>query len=147
MLFGGASIVMTLFGIFFIFVSSIVGRRHMNWQEIGDVMPAYRFMLFCIYLVFATGFASSIYTKYEINYLYIFQIDPHHKMTSWQLYKVSCILYFIFISCFTLNMLEIKMDYVFGNQSFPLFVVVLIIVLVIYCVQPFMRCGYRTARY
>ena len=147
MLFGGASIVMTLFGIFFIFVSSIVGRRHMNWQEIGDVMPAYRFMLFCIYLVFATGFASSIYTKYEINYLYIFQIDPHYKMTSWQLYKVSSILYFIFISCFTLNMLEIKMDYVFGDKSFPLFVLVLIIVLVTYCVQPFFKCGYRTARY
>jgi hypothetical protein len=44
-------------------------------------------------------------------------------------------------------MLEIKMDYVFGNQSFPLFVVVLIIVLFTYCVQPFFKCGYRTARY
>ena len=68
-------------------------------------------------------------------------------MTSFQLYKISFILYFIFITCYTLNMIEIKMDYVFASDSSPIFVVALILALVIYCVQPFIRCGYRTARY
>lgn len=72
MFFGGASFVMTIFGIFFTGVVSFDDKEGKNWREIGEVMPTYRFVLFCIYLVFATGVCSSIYTKYEINYIYIF---------------------------------------------------------------------------
>lgn len=129
--FGGASIVMTLFGIFFTFVTSYDKRE--NMEAIGEIMPIYRFVLFCVYLVFAAGLCTSIYTKYEINYLYIFQIDPNHKMTPWQLYKISVILYFIFITFYTMNMIEIKLDYAFDDNNTPYFVLALIVALLIYC--------------
>ena len=144
-LFGGASFVMSAFAFYFTFIPSEDERK--NLEMMGDVMPTYRFMIFCIYLVFAAGLCSQIYTKFEINYLYIFQIDPHFKMSPWQLYKVSIILYFIVVTGYTLNMMEIKMDYVFKNDNNQfVYVLALIIAMVVYCIQPFFRCGYRTAR-
>lgn len=68
-------------------------------------------------------------------------------MSPWQLYKVSIILYFIVVTGYTLNMMEIKMDYAFKNDNNQfVYVLALIIAMVVYCIQPFFRCGYRTAR-
>ena len=98
------------------------------------------------FIIFGSAFCIKVFLEYRINYLYIFQIDPNHKMTPWQLYKISGILYFIFITFYTLNMIQIKLDYAFSDNNKPYFVMALIIAMILYCLQPFFQCGYRTAR-
>jgi hypothetical protein len=46
---------------------------------------------------------------------------------------------------YTLTMMEIKLDYYFKFKS-PWFIIVLLIIFVVYCFQPCVKCGYRRAR-
>jgi hypothetical protein len=56
-----------------------------------------------VYLVFAAGLCSNIFTYYGINYLFIFEIDPSHKMTHVTLYRVALTLFFVWVTCCSLS--------------------------------------------
>jgi hypothetical protein len=66
-------------------------------------------------------------------------------MNADQLFKVSAFLGFIWSLCFTMTVIEEKLS-VFANLP-AIFMVVLFLGMVFYCVQPCFKCGYRTARY
>ena len=64
-----------------------------------------------VYIVFASGLCSQLFVRYGINYLFILEIDPNHKITHMTLFRVALTLFFI--SCFTLTLAEIKLQYLF----------------------------------
>lgn len=105
-----------------------------------------RFCFFFIYILFAVGFCIQVFVHYGVNYLYIFELDPQQKMTHHQLYKVGFVLLFIWSTCFSLSLMQVKLVYMFYHS--PMWLMVgMMIFFVLYCIQPFFSCGYRTARY
>ena len=66
-----------------------------------------------VYIVFASGLCSQLFVRYGINYLFILEIDPNHKITHMTLYRVALTLFFIWASCCTLTLAEIKLQYLF----------------------------------
>jgi len=113
---------------------------------VTPTLSTFRLAFVLIYILFAVGFALHIFHQYGVNYMYIFELDPNYKMTHWQLYKIGLVLFFVLNFCVCLHLMQVKIDNVF-NPSPPWFMLVLVIVLLVYCLQPFFRCGYRTARY
>ena len=109
-------------------------------------MPVIRLALIIIFIIFSSGLAVQVMQSKGINYLYIMDCDPHFKMTHYQLYKVSIILFFLTSSCFAGQLMMIDLDY----QTYEVpkkYLFFLICSLLVYCCQPFFKCGYRTARF
>ena len=44
-------------------------------------LPVLRISLEVILAIFITGFCTSVFTSYKINYIYVFQIDQNYKMS------------------------------------------------------------------
>lgn len=144
MFFLGASLIMILFGIFFLCIPQSDGDT--DFSDITSATSVLRFTFIIIYIIFASGVAVQIFQMYGVNYLYIFELDPNRKMTNDQLYKTSCVLFFFWSTAFTLTLVQTDLAYVFGDSP-PWCLMFLFIFLVVYCFQPFLRCGYRTARF
>lgn len=135
---------MFLFGIFFIFAPF---SSHDDTDKSRALSAVYslRFTFFFVYVVFASAFCIQTFSKYGINYLYIFDFDPRYKMNSHQLYKVGSVLLFIWTMCFSFSLVEMKMFRVFFDT--PIWPTLIIVVfMAVYCTQPCCKCGYRTAR-
>jgi hypothetical protein len=98
-----------------------------------------------IYTIFAAGFCIQVFTVYGINYLYIFELDPNAKMTHDQLYRVGTILFSLWSACFAISLMQIRLEWLFRGTAMW-FMLVLAIVMLFYCAQPCLSCGYRTAR-
>lgn len=97
----GGTIIMLFILAFFIFCPSTDGKEHYrDWLTSFCVT---RFTLMLIYLLFASAICIKLFQIHEINYLYIFEIDPHQKMTSDQLFRVSSILFFVWTACCALT--------------------------------------------
>lgn len=41
-----------------------------------------------LFTLFSTGVVIGILRKFKINYLFIFELDPHYKITQIQLFRV-----------------------------------------------------------
>ena len=134
---------MLLFGVFFLFIPDYNGK----YAEGGIVasLNILRLTFVVIFILLAAGCASKVFNAYKINYLFIFEIDQHSKMNADQLFKVSGLLGFIWSLCFTMTVIEEKLK-VFDGLPL-IFMVVLFLGMLFYCVQPCFKCGYRTARY
>ena len=52
-------------------------------QQIFSTILIYRFAFMFIYVPAAAGVAVQIWTKYNINYLFILDMNPATKMTHW----------------------------------------------------------------
>ena len=144
--FGSASIVLFCFGVFFLFIPPSDGNLNKDIDYITPTLSIFRVAFVLIYILFAVGLAIQVFHAYGVNYMYIFELDPHYKMTHWQLYKVGIILFFVLSLCQCMHIMQIKIDTLFDPTP-PWFMLVLVIILLIYCFQPFLSCGYRTARY
>ena len=80
MFFGGASLVMLLFGVFFLFIPDENGD-----YEDGAIVASLqilRLSFVVIFILLAAGAASKIFNSFKINYLFIFEIDQHKKMNA-----------------------------------------------------------------
>lgn len=125
-------------------------KARMNVDEILKApITVYRFVFVFIYILFAAGFVIQVFVNFNINYLYIFELDPTEKLTHWQLYKVASLLTLVMSACFACNMTEVKLDEVFkhlGSAS-GWFIVATLAFVLLYCLQPCLPCGYRLARY
>lgn len=85
-----------------------------------------------IYIILATAFVISVLVKHEVNYMYIFELDPLAKMNHHQLLKVGMVLSFFWSICFAMSLMQARLDYIFGQQ--PLwFLFVLAIFFIVYC--------------
>lgn len=141
--FSGASFIMVSFIVYFIVTPSSSG--YTNYDDLEHTMSVIRFGFIIDYILFATGLAIKILQEKGINYLYIFECDPHYKMTHFQFYKVSVVIFFILTSCFCGQLMTITLDYM--EYTYPTkYLFFLVLFLLVYCCQPLFRCGYRTAR-
>ncbi len=50
---------------------------------------------FVTFLIFAAGFDIDVFTRYGINYIYIFELDPKEKITHFTLYRIAMLLLFV----------------------------------------------------
>ena len=135
---------MVMFCIYFTITPCASGKP--DYTSIEHTMAVIRLGFIVNYIIFSSGLAVQILQSKGINYLYIFECDPHYKMTHYQLYKVSIILFFILSSCFAGQLMIITLDY----QTYDVpkkYLFFLMFFMMIYCCQPFFRCGYRTARF
>ncbi len=57
--------------------------------DLYSTFYTFRFLLMILFTIFATSVVISILKSYKINYLFIFELDPHYKMTPIQLFRVS----------------------------------------------------------
>src|SRR5690606_5988771 len=58
-------------------------------QHIYSTFYTFRFLFMLLFTLFSTSIVIGILKKYKINYLFIFELDPHYKVTSIQLLRVS----------------------------------------------------------
>lgn len=66
-------------------------------------------------------------------------------MAMYQLIKVGLILFFFQMMCLTLTLVQIEY---FDDIYSPLWAMfILFAIIIVYCCQPVIKCGYRTARY
>lgn len=57
-------------------------------EEIYASFYTFRFLFMIIFTLISTGTVISILKAYKINYLFIFELDPHYKITPMQLFRV-----------------------------------------------------------
>jgi len=100
MLFGGMSIMTTFFGIILTVVSTVEdedpeAHDPSNVNVIYNSLHIFRMTICFTMIVFACALCIQIFLAYGINYLYIFELDPHNKVTHHQLYKIAIQLYFL----------------------------------------------------
>lgn len=143
--FGGCSLIMFLFTLFFLFIPSSDSTAKQD-KYIEHSNSVSRLCFFFVYILFAVGFCIQVFVYYGVNYLYIFELDPQQKMTHHQFYKIGFVLLFIYCTCFAFSLMETKLVYIFFHQPMWLMVGMLFF-FIIYCIQPCFGCGYRTARY
>ena len=67
-------------------------------------------------------------------------------MTHDQFYRIGIILTFIWTACFSWSLVEVKLEFLFDGDPMY-FILALIVIFALYCLNPFFRCGYRTARF
>lgn len=75
----GASSVLWLFSIFFMAIPTQSGTA--DYKDLDETLAVSRLAFIVIYIIFASGLVIQILQSYDINYLYIFELDPNHKMT------------------------------------------------------------------
>lgn len=76
--FSGASIIMIMFGCFFLFTSSSDDDK--DYSLILSSLSILRLTFVLVYIMGACGFAIHVFKSYGVNYLYIFELDPQQKI-------------------------------------------------------------------
>lgn len=77
--FGGCALIMTAIALFFL----TTPPSNMNDAEnryIRHSTAIIRLVFMLVYAVFAAGFCVKVFVEYDINYIYIFDLDPQRKM-------------------------------------------------------------------
>lgn len=127
-------------------------------NQISASNPAMRVTFFFSYLLIACGIVIRVFRTYQINYLHIFEFDFRVKLADYQLIQAGMILLFLWTFAFSLNIMDIvlmappKLDG--GNEEnggtknrSDWITVILIVIIILICVQPFVNCFYKTARF
>lgn len=78
--FGGLVAFMLPLLIFFIFIPSSKDREYYDPAWVSTV-PTFRMTFATIQVLFSAGFAIQIFKKYKVNYMFIFELSPSHKIT------------------------------------------------------------------
>jgi hypothetical protein len=96
----------TLLVSFFITIFSIIlppedpDHNLLDWEEIVLVSPVFRFAFMLVLLIFFVAIDVKILRAYRVNYLFIFELDPHYKMTHIQLFRVGMLMLTVLMLCF-----------------------------------------------
>lgn len=53
-----------------------------SYDEIFASFYTFRFLFMILFTLVSTGIVISILKLYKINYFFIFELDPHYKVTS-----------------------------------------------------------------
>ena len=76
--------------------------KDLDWQEIFFTIPAFRFVLMLIFALSLISLDVFILRKYRVNYMFIFGLDPHYKVTHIQLIRVAMMLLTVWMLFFML---------------------------------------------
>lgn len=112
--------------------------------EIYANFYVFRFLLMILCTILSTTYAIKILRSYKVNYPFIFDLDPHYKVTYMQLLRVSLMLLTIWAFCFLGQLFIIKLAYVFPHPV-AAFALILTIAFILICFAPF-HCLYLRAR-
>mmetsp|Transcript_44354 Transcript_44354/g.43034 ORF Transcript_44354/g.43034 Transcript_44354/m.43034 type:complete len:151 (-) Transcript_44354:346-798(-) len=88
-----------------------------------------------VLVLVAAGIDISIYKKYKVNYLFIFECDPNYRMTHIQLFRVALIMFYIILACFLCQVIILKLNFLF-TSPLGLFSLILTILIIIICFIP-----------
>jgi len=91
-------------------------------------------------LIFGLGLISLdvyILRKYRVNYMFIFGLDPHYKVTHVQLIRTAMMLLTIWMLMFMVQVFISKLAYIFEDPA-AWGALVLIIVFIVLCCLPFL---------
>ena len=116
-----------------------------DWEEIVLTLPVYRFVFMLILGLFFIATDVMLLRRFKVNYLFIFELDPHYKVTHVQLFRVAMMLLTIFMLCFMGQIMVSKLEYLFDppNAICPL---ALITIFIILCFLPFHVFYLRTRK-
>jgi len=110
-----------------------------------SALPVFRFTFVFIFYIAAAGVLIQLFRYYQLNYLYLFELDPRHKVTHIQIYKVALALLAFWQLCFLGHVFLIKMTYIYPHKYaiFPL------VCLSVFLVMFFLPCHifYRKMRW
>jgi hypothetical protein len=53
-----------------------------------SAFPVFRLAFMLSFLIGGAAASLQMFRKYQVNYIYIFELDPNHKVTHVQLYRV-----------------------------------------------------------
>lgn len=99
--FSGTLLITTLITLIAIMLPPEDPRHHIiDWEEIVLTLPVYRFFFMLILGLIFVATDVMILRRFRVNYLFIFELDPHYKVTHVQLYRVAMMLLTIFMLCF-----------------------------------------------
>jgi uncharacterized membrane protein len=98
--FGGMSLLLILIGVFFGLTPS---SSDTPIQLKDSALSVLKLTFMIVYIVFGAALCTQIFTMHGINYLFILEIDPSHKMTHLTLYRVAITLFFFWAACCSLT--------------------------------------------
>ena len=82
--FSGTLLITTMVTIFTLAMPSDrinTSKVELGWHEIMFTMPVFRFAIMLIFALCLIAFDVYILRKYRVNYMFIFGLDPHYKIT------------------------------------------------------------------
>jgi hypothetical protein len=89
-----------------------------------------------VWILFSTGICIQIWKQYQINYEYLFGIDPRYRMFHVQFYKVAMIFLFVWMFCLVWQILKMKMPTQFLND-YATFSLGCFLLFILLCIIPF----------
>lgn len=86
--FGGICTVILPLVVFFMANKASISdfSNFMCWLS---AFPVFRLTFMLSFVIGGAGLCIQMFRKYQVNYIYILELDPHHKVTHMQLYRVS----------------------------------------------------------
>ena len=135
-LLSGISVTLLLFLIFFLLIPARDQEHKIEF--IYRVLSVYRFFLIQAFAFLACGVCIYYFRKYSINYIFIFGIDPKHKMNEYQLLKIFAFLFFIWIWMAVCEILTIR-GYlpIFNKGETSGFALAMTILMIGFLINPF----------
>ena len=71
----GISLVLIIFSLFFAVLPTTKKDEKLAHKQLDSALTVYRFVFIFSYILLATGFCVQIFVKFNINYLYIFELN------------------------------------------------------------------------
>ena len=104
---GGGIVIFALFMLFFAYIEGEIFKQDRFWDSLKATSPVMRSTFIICYILFAVGLCISVYRKYEINYVSIFELDDRQRVGQYGIWRMAIILFFIWIMFFCFNIMEI----------------------------------------
>src|SRR5690606_1868681 len=103
----------------------------------------FRLMLFPILMTLLVGLDITIWTLKDINYVFIFHLDPRRHISKWKLFEISLLLYFLWIITLDIYIWSAIVQKHFDQWLFP---IILFSVYIMWFISP-LPIFERTSRY
>ncbi len=124
------------FILLFMILFTPVNGDQFEFAELYPSLPAFRFSLIIILVFLSCGVIISIYRRYRVNYVMIFNLDIHMRVREAELLKIFTILFSIWLFCGLGDVSILKLDLLEG-ANISIFGFGLFIALLILWVNPF----------
>ena len=81
----------------------------LDLEELIFAMPVFRFVLVIIFVLGLISLDVYILRKYRVNYMFIFGLDPHYKVTHVQLIRTAMMLLSLWMLFFMIEVFISKL--------------------------------------
>jgi hypothetical protein len=88
---------------------------YFDWDEMILTLPVFRFVFMLIFALILISVDVYILRRFRVNYMFIFDLDPHYKVTHVQLFRVSMMLLTIWMLSFMAQVIVCKLNFLFEH--------------------------------